>query len=139
MGFSEAEIAQSLGIDKAAVHRHIEHIRQEGSWADKPAKQRFADLLQLVVDGTVQTIKESWVLFHAPGNAKNPITRLSALARVQAGISLLRDLIPGSENIMFEEELNRVLKEQAEIVANVRKDRDDRAIREKIQQLQPGP
>jgi predicted ArsR family transcriptional regulator len=136
MGFSEAEIAKSLGIDKAAVHRHIEHIRQEGSWADKPAKQRFADLLQLVVDGTVQTIKESWVLFHAPGNAQNPIARLSALARVQSGIAILRDMIPGSENIMFEEDLNRMLKEQAEISATIQKDRDDRAIRDKIQQLQ---
>jgi hypothetical protein len=132
MGFSEAEIAASIGIDKAGVHRHIEAVRHAGSWADKSGKQRFADLLQHVIDGTMLTVKESWRLYHAPSNAANLMARVALLGRVQTGMSLLAEFIPGSESISFEERVIDLRKRADEELVLLKKQDEERRLASRI-------
>jgi hypothetical protein len=138
MGFSEAEIAASLEIDKAAVHRHIETIRREGSWADKTGKRRFADLLQQVIDGTMLTVKEAWALYGSKDNARNLMARVALLGRVQSGMSLLAEFIPGSESISFEERVIDLRKRADEELVLLKKQDEERRLANRIQPLSAG-
>ncbi len=118
MGFSEAEIAASIGLDKAGIHRHIDAMRSSNSWSSKTGKQRFNDLLDFVIPGTVLAIKESWRLAHSPANAENMMARAAFIGRVLAGMSLLKEFLPQAEMIKLQEdfvvqnaELDRLLED----------------------------
>src|SRR5438034_3707778 len=108
MQWSAIEIAESLNLDRASVYRAVERIRKHNSWFNKTARERFADIIDSTRDQVLQTIRESWHMYHSPELANKPETRAVYLARVQNGIKIVTDFVPDADALRIEEEMERL-------------------------------
>ncbi len=98
-GWSMTEIAEGFGVNQSSVSRHIDTVRQARSWADKDARDRYRDLLQLTYDQALVSQREAWRGFY--GNKDKPEVQIGFLGRVQTGISVLTRLLPDEREMAF--------------------------------------
>jgi predicted transcriptional regulator len=89
-GFSQGEIADSLGINQSSVSRSLSVMRKRNArWfvENRSPFDRYQGLFKATYDAIQETIRESWLLYHNTPNSN--VEALSHLiARIQSGIAL---------------------------------------------------
>lgn len=93
-GFSQSEIARMLEIDRSAVSRDIEYLRQQ---AKDTIKNHIQDKLPYeyskCISGLEEIIKESWIILAHSEKIGNTKDKISSLALIKDTYNTKMDLL----------------------------------------------
>jgi predicted transcriptional regulator len=108
-GFSQADIARMLEIDKSAVSRDIEYLKQQ---ANETIKNHIQNKLPYeyskCISGLEEIIKESWIIVAHSEKIGNTKDKISSLALIKDTYNTKMDLLTNAsllqDSIKFVEE-----------------------------------
>ena len=119
LGLTQQQIGEALNISHGQVSRYIDDVRKAKVWMNKPAKVRYAFLLQEIYDRTGAWYAEASRLYYGTDiTTEEKISRGNLIARVNSSLVTMTRFIPDADALQNEAQMD-LLRQQHEKIERI--------------------